>query len=100
MNGIRDRIQALKSYFFLNKKKRMGPTFLDSDTFCNSNNVHIMVTGLKEKPPMSLVFRELPQMLGWVVKRVCLLRQLSGFESKHLSKYKMDDISKGVANTL
>ncbi len=29
-----------------------------------------------------------------------LVRQLSGFESRHLSKYKIGDISKGVANTL
>jgi hypothetical protein len=29
-----------------------------------------------------------------------LLRQLSGFESRHLSKTQMGDINKGVANTL
>jgi hypothetical protein len=38
---------------------------------------------------------------GWLSwQRACLLRQLSGLESRHLSKYKMDDISKGVVNTL
>jgi hypothetical protein len=37
--------------------------------------------------------------LSW--KRACLVQQLSGFESRHLSKIKkMGDISKGVANTL
>ncbi len=40
--------------------------------------------------------------VGWQISQqpACLLRQLSGFKSRHLSKHKMGDISKGVANTL
>jgi hypothetical protein len=44
------------------------------------------------------------QVGRWVAKlvryRTYLLRQLYGFESKLSQKYKMGDISKGVANTL
>jgi hypothetical protein len=38
----------------------------------------------------------------WVAKLIERLpvQQLSGFESRYLSKIKMGDISKGVANTL
>ncbi len=38
--------------------------------------------------------------LAKLVAHTCLLRQLSGFESKHLSKYKLGDLGIGVANTL
>jgi hypothetical protein len=41
--------------------------------------------------------------MGWVLSwyRVCLLRPLSGFECRHLSKNtKWATYSKGVANTL
>ncbi len=36
----------------------------------------------------------------WEAKCLPAIRQLSGFKSRHLSKIKMGDIRKGVANTL
>ncbi len=38
--------------------------------------------------------------LAKLVAHICLLRQLSGFESKHLSKYKLGDLGIGLVNTL